>query len=386
MIAAVAREERMRRLGSALGICTGLALLLAACAQSPAPPAKTAGHALAAPAAGKPLQPAEAADWVRVERVALAVFRGGRQLCGRHVAPTLGLAYANRESFNPALQPAADAGLAFDEHLKVTRIVEGSPAAKAGLRIGDVLMSVGGRLAPSGPGAVEAFAGLVRALPAGGRPVPLAVERAGVARQLAVTPELVCDFDIAVLASDQVNAFTNGRTIRVMSGLLGMVINDDELALVLAHEVGHTVMNHLAQQKLQAIGGGVAGAVLDILAGATGMETHGRFTRAGIEAGTLRHSVARERQADYVGLYVMARAGFDIEVAAQLWRRMAALMPRQAKSALPTHPAPPERMTAMEQTVAEIKAKQAGGQPLLPDQATLARLGQDTPAAAANRD
>jgi predicted Zn-dependent protease len=186
-----------------------------------------------------------------------------------------------------------------------------------------------------------------------------------------------------VQASDEVNAFTNGRTIRVMSGLLGMVINDDELALVLAHEVGHTVMNHLAQQRLQAIGGGVAGAMMDILAGATGMDTHGRFTRAGIEAGSRRHSVARERQADYVGLYVMARAGFDIEVAPQLWRRMAALMPREEKG-VPTHPAPPERMTAMAQTVAEIKAKQASGQPLLPDQATLARLGQDTPPAAAN--
>ena len=64
-----------------------------------------------------------------------------------------------------------------------------------------------------------------------------------------MTPELVCDFDITVLASDEVNAFTNGRTIRVMSGLLGMVINDDELALVLAHEVGHNIMNHIVHAE-----------------------------------------------------------------------------------------------------------------------------------------
>jgi hypothetical protein len=78
MIAAVAREERMRRLGSALGICLGLALLLAACAESPKS-AKTAGHA----AAGKPLQPAEAADWVRVERVARAGSRPSPASCAR---------------------------------------------------------------------------------------------------------------------------------------------------------------------------------------------------------------------------------------------------------------------------------------------------------------
>ena len=374
----------MRRLGLTVGVCVGAALLLAACAPSPAPPAKTTSHAVTEALTGKPLEPAAPEEWARVERVALAVLRGGRQLCGTHVAPTLGLAYANRESFNPALQPAADELLGFDEHLKVTRIVEGSPAAKAGLQIGDVLTAIQGRMVPSGPGAGEAFAGLLRAMPVAGRPVALAVERAGVAQQLAVTPELVCDFDVTVLESDEVNAYTNGRTLRVMSGLLGMVINDDELALVLAHEVGHNILNHLAVQKLQAMGGAVAGAMMDILAGATGLDTQGKFTRAGIEAGARRHSVGRERQADYVGLYVMARTGFNIEVAPQLWRRMAALMPRQSKKALPTHPAPPERIAAMERTVAEIKAKQASGQPLLPDQATLARLGLDTAPATAN--
>lgn len=370
----------MRRLGAAAGICLGMAVLLAGCAQSPAP-AKTAGHATRS-VPGKPLEPAAPDEWARVERVALAVFRGGRQLCGHQVAPTLGLAYANRDSFNPALQPAADELLGFDEHLKVTRIVEGSPAAKAGLQAGDVLMTVGGRLVPSGAGAAAAFAGLVRTLPAGGRPVPLAVQRAGVARQLAVTPELACDFDITVMASDEVNAYTDGRTIRVMSGLLGMVVDDDELALVLAHEVGHNIMNHIALQKWQALGGAVAGTMMDVLADAIGVDSHGRFTRAGIQAGTLRHSVGRERQADYIGLYVMARAGFNVDVAPQLWRRMAALMPRESK-VMPTHPAPPERLAALERAVAEIKAKQASGRPLLPDQATIARLGLDTPTAPA---
>jgi predicted Zn-dependent protease len=128
-----------------------------------------------------------------------------------------------------------------------------------------------------------------------------------------------------------------------MAGLLGMVVNDDELALVLAHVVGHNVMNHIALQMVQALGGAVAGSMLDLIAAAGGVDTAGKFTKAGIEAGTRRHSAARERQADYVGLYVMASAGFDIDVAPQLWRRMAALMPRQSKL-LPTHPAPPERL------------------------------------------
>jgi len=352
-----------------VGMLAATGLLLAACAGAP----------------NKTQEPAEAADWARVERVALQVFRGGRALCGRAVAPTLGVAYTNRESFNRALQPATDKELGLDDHLKVTRIVDGSPAAKAGLQIGDVLESIGGRLAPTGRGAVEAFADQVRALPAGDRPVPLEVERGGVTQTLTVTPELACDFGVTVMVGDQVNAYTNGRTIRVMSGLLGMVVSDDELALVLSHEVGHNVMNHILLQKWQAMGGAAAGAFLDLLAAAGGVDTHGKFINAGAEAGWRRHSVGRERQADYVGLYIMARAGYNIEVAPQLWRRMAALMPRRTE-VMPTHPTPPDRIIAMEKTVAEIKAKQAAGQPLVPDEATIARLGQDTPAtpAAAN--
>src|SRR5262249_61703736 len=119
--------------------------------------------------------------------------------------------------------------------------------ARAGMRIGDVLPGVAGGTGPAGAGAAEAFAGLVRALPVGA-PVAVAIERAGVAQQLSATPELVCDFTVMVLASDEINAYTNGRTIRVMSGLLGMVINDDELALVLSHEMGHNIMNHIATQ------------------------------------------------------------------------------------------------------------------------------------------
>src|SRR5262249_31548763 len=195
-----------------VGMLAATGVLLAACAGAP----------------NKTQEPAEAADWARVERVALQVFRGGRALCGRAVAPTLGVAYTNRESFNRALQPATDKELGLDDHLKVTRIVDGSPAAKAGLQIGDLLESICGPLAPTPGGAAGASAAQVRALPAGDRPVPLEVERGGVTQTLTVTPELACDFGVTVMVGDQVNAYTNGRTIRVMSGLLGMVVSDDE--------------------------------------------------------------------------------------------------------------------------------------------------------------
>jgi predicted Zn-dependent protease len=173
-----------------------------------------------------------------------------------------------------------------------------------------------------------------------------------------ITRKLIDDIMAAGNECDFLHRFALPLPSTVMSGLLGLVINDDELALVLSHEVGHNILNHIVIQKLQALGGAAAGVMMDILAEVSGIDSKGKFTRAGAQAGSLRHSVARERQADYVGLYVMARAGFNIEVAPQLWRRMAALMPRQSKKgAMPTHPAPPDRIVAMERTVTEIRPR-----------------------------
>ncbi len=84
-----------------------------------------------------------------------------------------------------------------------------------------------------------------------------------------------------------------------------------------------------------------------------------------------------EAEADYVGLYVMARAGYDFHDAVTVWRRMAVNSPGAITMAS-DHPATSERFVALQAAIQEIDAKVAQGQKLLPNE-----QGSATTAAAA---
>ena len=74
-----------------------------------------------------------------------------------------------------------------------------------------------------------------------------------------------------------------------------------------------------------------------------------------------------EEEADYMGLYLAARAGFDISGVADLWRRMTVQHPEAAFVAS-AHPANPRRFVAINAAVAQIEAKRAAGKALVPDE------------------
>jgi predicted Zn-dependent protease len=76
-------------------------------------------------------------------------------------------------------------------------------------------------------------------------------------------------------------------------------------------------------------------------------------------------SIQFEKEADYTGLYFMARAGYDITAADAFWHRLNETL--RATSVTKTHPSGPERQKAIEATIAEIKAKKKAKKPLEPD-------------------
>ena len=115
------------------------------------------------------------------------------------------------------------------------------------------------------------------------------------------------------------------------------------LALVLGHEFAHDLLHH--RQRLDRVG--VARGVLGEL---------------GSTPGSLH---AAEREADYVGLYLTARAGYDISHAPDFWRRF----PRTGGDLGWSHPDPDQRVAALAATRDEIEAKIARGEPLLPNPA-----------------
>ena len=88
----------------------------------------------------------------------------------------------------------------------------------------------------------------------------------------------------------------------------------------------------------------------------------------GMQAGAIAYAKDFEAEADYLGTYLAARAGFEISDAPLLWRRMAVEHPGSiGRGFMATHPSTPERATALARTVEEIEGKIASGQPLVPE-------------------
>ena len=176
---------------------------------------------------------------------------------------------------------------------------------------------------------------------------------------------------MGLVFADDVNAMADGTHVLLFTGMLRFADTDEELATVVGHEMAHNLMDHVSKQQ----GNALLGTILDILVAGVGVNTQGMFTKMAM----LAYSKEFEAEADYVGLYLMARAGYAIHDTPNFWRRMAIAHPGSVKGGFfATHPATPERFLALEKTVAEIEGKERSNQALLPE----SEIPEKSPAAA----
>jgi predicted Zn-dependent protease len=170
-----------------------------------------------------------------------------------------------------------------------------------------------------------------------------------------------------MLSPDDIkNAYADGKNIVVQKGMMDFFKSDEEVALVVSHELAHNSMKHIDAKKKNAMIGGIFGLLLDVAAAAGGVNTNGDFTRMASNAGGGAYSVEFEQEADYVGLYFMSIAGYKIDDAPNFWRRMATNNSASI-TMKSSHPTAPERFLALETTVKEIKGKIDNKQPLKPE-------------------
>jgi predicted Zn-dependent protease len=80
----------------------------------------------------------------------------------------------------------------------------------------------------------------------------------------------------------------------------------------------------------------------------------------------MAYSVNFEREADYVGAYYAARAGYDISGAEDVWRAIALEDPEGIRK-MTTHPTSPVRFLQMRKVAEEIADKKSRNQPLEPE-------------------
>jgi hypothetical protein len=110
------------------------------------------------------------------------------------------------------------------------------------------------------------------------------------------------------------------------------------------------------------------GAVVDIgLLVSAGVNTQGVFSQTGAGAGRKAYSKEFEREADYMSLYFMVRAGFDTTKAADVQRKIGIAKPGTLYSNYAsTHPSSPERAANLEAALQEVAGKVVRQEPLLP--------------------
>lgn len=170
-----------------------------------------------------------------------------------------------------------------------------------------------------------------------------------------------CAFRVSLDSSGRPNAEARGRNrVVVTAGLMRLLGDADEVVAVVGHEFGHHLAGHLTRQVVRGTAAGTAaGAVLGAVVPFGGLAAWALGQAAaelGAGAVRLAYSKAEEREADYLGAYLVARAGYDLDRAGQVWAALARPGSPETAGLLDSHPAGPDRLAAWQRTVEEIRA------------------------------
>ena len=301
----------------------------------------------------------------RLDDLAFGLLAAATPLCPDRVVPRIGVSFATVQAYEDEWALAASEGMGLTDTVTVTSVATGSPAERAGLRLGDRVLAVDGTDVPTGVDAVTALSDLLsRAFPDS---VRLEIRRDGEVVEARLAPAEVCDFSPVVIVEGDINAFADGSRV-VFPWAMMRFAEDDELLGVLGHEIAHNAMGHIEARRSNALLGGILGAVFDVALATQGVNTYGENTANFMAAAARAFSQDFEREADYVGLYILARAGVSLAAVPDFWRQFAQINPT-AISYASTHPTTAERFVRLRQTIDEIEAKQAAGQDLMPEPA-----------------
>ena len=164
------------------------------------------------------------------------------------------------------------------------------------------------------------------------------------------------NWETAVFVDPEPNAFAlPGAKVGVNTGIFKVARDQDELATVIAHEIGHVISNHHNERitRTQTAQGGLM--VAQVLAAMAGInpDAVGQLGGTAAQLVLLRFSREQESEADVVGQQLMARAGFDPRKAVNLWQNMIAAGSARPPQWLSTHPDPQARLGEL--------GKRAGG-------------------------
>lgn len=168
-------------------------------------------------------------------------------------------------------------------------------------------------------------------------------------------------WEFNLVKDTQVNAFCMpGGKIVVYEGLLTVAKTEEELAVVLGHEIAHAVAKHsnerMSQEILAQYGMSILSNVLSDKSAAvrnTATTVFGLGAQVGV---MLPYSRKHEYEADYMGIVFMEMAGYDSQAAVTFWQRMSSLGSGRSLELLSTHPSDAKRIANLQNKIPEAKS------------------------------
>ena len=232
------------------------------------------------------------------------------------------------------LDPMVSFLIADEKSAVVQLVVPDAPAARAGLRAGDTIVAINGH-ATVGVNVADL---IDTALDSGTVSLVLADQRT-----IMFPVEQGCGFPVAVENNSRLDAYADGKAAAVSSALVDFTKTDDELAVIIGHELAHNILKHKDILDSEHV-------------------SRGFLAVFGKNAERIRQT---EEDADVMALYLMIRSGYDITVAPDFWSKFGA---RTGAGVFGdgTHPRTKARVALAMNTIATIRAQQAKGEPLTP--------------------
>jgi predicted Zn-dependent protease len=178
----------------------------------------------------------------------------------------------------------------------------------------------------------------------------------------------VCTWQFRALRDSSLNASAGPNGLIMLNrGIVEYAANEEEVCVVIAHEIGHQAANHVAAgQRNQAVGALIGALLLGAVgvAASNGSYQSARAIRSAVETGAnagaaigrLSYSKEQEREADYLAALILYRADVDLDKARGFLVTMARASGQKETGMLDTHPAGPERIAGWDRAVAEIRA------------------------------
>ena len=173
-------------------------------------------------------------------------------------------------------------------------------------------------------------------------------------------------YQFHIIRDKEINAFSGpGGHIYITSALMNLA-NDDELASVLAHEIGHVVARHSLKtiQQSQTLGG-----LADLFGSITGVagDTAGQLGTAAARifaSGLLAvHNREEEREADFLGVHTMAKAGHNPEGMVTMFQKLQRVSRQDASllgSLFNDHPDVDERISNTRYEINRMRSRRRG--------------------------